>query len=76
MRQCGSQRRETLEEAGVILVGWLPSGDVLIDEMDGEISLYTLRDDFAGHVYEIKGKGYEYVRQATAAELLEAMTPG
>jgi len=62
---CGSQNRETLEEAGYRLFHRINSREVLLLELDDgqdtdHLMLYCARDDFAGHVVEIDGVGYEF----------------
>lgn len=62
----GSQIRETLAESGYELVRHLPHGEVLLrDILDGSTEIWALRDDFAGYVIEIDGKGYEFVTSRT-----------
>lgn len=64
-REIGSQRRDTLEESGMRLVKRIDASDVILAHADDErlpMELWTMRDDFAGYVIEIDGKGYEFVR--------------
>jgi hypothetical protein len=63
MKRIGSQRRYTLEEEGATVFQCLEDNElVLQDKETGELSLYTLRDDFAGAVVVVDGQGYEFVR--------------
>lgn len=70
MRQIGSQTRETLEEAGLTLHKRVNESEVILTDTSGKMELWCLRDDFAGHVVEIDGKGYEFCATVTAAEVM------
>lgn len=62
-RHIGSQYRETLAQAGYRVHERLNSQEVILEEISsGDLELWTLKDDFAGWVVEIDGKGYEFVR--------------
>jgi len=64
MKQFGSQIRETLKEAGAVLIERLNSTDVLLrtpDTQNGHLELWIKQDDFAGYVIEIDSVGYEYI---------------
>ena len=60
--QRGSQYRETVEEAGVIVVHGPTEGkDIIIqDKQTGKFELWTENDDYTGSVLEYMGKGYEF----------------
>jgi len=74
MRRIGSQTRATLDEAEMVVVGWLSHDDAVLDRKPeegekieglpgmGYFEIWVLNDDFAGFVIEIGGEGYEFVR--------------
>lgn len=64
MKIRGSQRSETLEEAGYTLVRFIGADKreaVLQDKETGNRELWAKRTDYVGYVVEIQGVGYEYV---------------
>lgn len=62
-RMFGSQYRETLAQAGYRLRERLPHGEVVLEDLEtGKLELYALNDRASGHVIEVGGKGYEFVR--------------
>ena len=76
MKQIGSQIRERIEDTNYIIqfrdehlvlsakgVRGLECGPdvVLLNQTTGIAELWTERDDFAGYVIEIDGKGFEFV---------------
>jgi len=64
MRKIGSQNRETLDESGYHVAGWLDAGTVVL-EANGDASqreIWFLNDDHAGYTIEINGLGYEFAR--------------
>jgi len=63
MKTIGSQKRETLEESGMVLVKRRNKNEVLLayaDEPDIQEVWYK-NDDYAGYVIEINGSGYEFI---------------
>ncbi len=61
----GSQRRESLEEAGYRIFGNPIHDDVVLEDIEtGHRELWQKNDDFAGYVVVIDGVGYEFVRSA------------
>lgn len=62
----GSQTREPIGDTEYELLEFIeyPSGRdaVLLNKETGIKELYVERDDFAGYVIEIDGKGFEFVR--------------
>lgn len=56
----GSQYRESLEEAGYILVKTWRSMAVLADQ-DGKRELWQRNPDYSGYVVTINGIGYEFI---------------
>jgi len=60
MIRCGSQVRETVEEAEVIVISC--KNEELIVEDCGKKELYVLNDDYSGYVLVYNGLGYEFVR--------------
>jgi hypothetical protein len=61
MRIIGSQTRSTIEEEGLSLHQWLNNADVILSDDHGNFAMYTKNDNYAGHVVEIDGIGYEFV---------------
>ena len=61
MKIIGSQRREMLEESGMRLLKRRNTKEVLLTDDSGYIESWYENDDFAGHVIEIDGKGYEFM---------------
>ena len=63
MKTIGSQMRETLEESGYsVYRSGDKQGELILDPGDGWLEIWVENDHFAGHVIEINGKGYEFVR--------------
>lgn len=63
MQRRGSQRRFTLEEKGVVIFRRLADNHLILQDVEtGDLSLYVLRDDYAGPVVVVDGQGYEFVR--------------
>jgi len=62
----GSQTREPIEDTEYELLEFIeyPSGQdaVLLNKETGIKELYVEKDDFAGYVIEIDGRGFEFVR--------------
>lgn len=62
----GSQKRETLSEAGCRVYHRLDEREVLLIAVDadgedtGHLMLYCANDHYAGHVIDIDGVGYEF----------------
>jgi 8-oxo-dGTP pyrophosphatase MutT (NUDIX family) len=61
MRTIGSQKRETLEEAGYTLISLQEHEAILEDILTGSRSLWHRNDNFAGYVIEINNERYEFV---------------
>lgn len=64
--------RETLEEAGSTVAGYLNETEVIIKTEDANGTIYELyrkNNDFAGYVLEIDGIGYEFIRTALIGDL-------
>jgi len=62
MKIIGSQRRETLQEAGTnSSSGSLPF--VILENEFGQQELWLENDSHAGYVIEVDGKGHEFVRE-------------
>jgi hypothetical protein len=61
-KQIGSQYRETLAEAGYQFVKAMSYGEVVLRNEFGCEEVWVKNDHFAGHVIEISGEGYEFVR--------------
>ncbi len=75
MKVIGSQIRETLEQAGSVLIATTPTGEAFVqDQNGGPIELWSQHDHHAGYTLEIGGIGHEFVREASAHDLLGAMT--
>jgi len=69
VEQIGSQHREKLEESDMEMAYRVSPTEVILKDKDDPRlphELWVLRDDFAGHVIEIDGKGYEFVSQVSA----------
>jgi hypothetical protein len=64
MKTIGSQKRETIEEAGLTVVNYDTETRELTvrDSGEGKLELWAENDHFAGYVIEYMGKGYEFVR--------------
>lgn len=62
MKTIGSQKRETLKQAGYKLVSKEDDFVVLKDKDTGKKEMWVECDDYSGYVIEINGKGYEFVR--------------
>lgn len=60
MRQIGSQRRETLEEAGYEYVRKI-GNELIVKDKDGSYELWVENNHYAGYVLEYRGIGYEFV---------------
>jgi hypothetical protein len=62
----GSQNREPIEDTSYVILKTWPQVDlghvVLRDADTGRDELWVKRDDYAGYVIEINGRGYEFVR--------------
>lgn len=65
----GSQIREPIADTEYRVVGKCDCGLVLHDSIFGQFELWAKRDDYAGHVIEIDGVGYEFVRSALPGDL-------
>ncbi len=63
MKQIGSQRRETLDEAGYNLIRRNDGFVLLENKGTGILELWSRQDDFAGYVVEIAGLAYEFVSE-------------
>ena len=60
MKTIGSQKRETLQEAGFELVE-KSDNQVILKEIETlNLELWVKNDDYAGYVVEIDGIGYEF----------------
>lgn len=65
-----SQCREPIEASEYIRVGnWIGTQVVLMNKFLGTYHLYALDDDYDGHVIEIAGLGYRFVRDALMGDL-------
>jgi hypothetical protein len=65
MTKRGSQMREPIEETEYRVVSTWPNverGCVVLADESGKRELWTKRDDYAGYVVVIHGRGYEFVR--------------
>ena len=66
MKPYGSQKRELIEDTEYELQEFVeyPSGRdaILINKETKTRELWVQRDDFAGYVIEINGKGFEFAR--------------
>lgn len=67
-RQIGSQFRETLEEAQLILIGEKDGEAILFDTVTDNYELWVRNDHVSGYAVEIGGIGYEFVRTADKAD--------
>ena len=63
MRIIGSQRRETLQEAGYKFVKRRTGQSVILENEFGQQELWIENDSHAGYVIEVDGKGHEFVRE-------------
>lgn len=66
VKEIGSQRREKIENSDMEIATRISPTEVILKYKDDDKlphELWILRDDFAGYVIEIDGKGYEFVRQ-------------
>ncbi len=61
-RIVGSQIRESLTSAGYSLVSLSDDGEAILREGD-KLELWQANDYFAGYTLEIKGVGYEFIRE-------------
>ena len=61
MKTIGSQKRETLEEAGYKLIS-LCHGEAILKDDNGKYEVWQENDHFAGYVVEIHGNGFEFCR--------------
>lgn len=66
-RIVGSQIREPLWASGYRLIK-RHEGQAVVEDAEGGHELYVLKDDYAGHVLEIRGKGYEFARSLAPVE--------
>jgi hypothetical protein len=57
----GSQRRETLEEAGYVIVARLEDKELILADKDGKREVWAANDDYAGYVIVVDNVGYEFV---------------
>ena len=63
LKKIGSQTRQKIEDSEYELVDIFGNGEAVLKDKDtGKRELYQERDNFAGFVIEIDGKGYEFVR--------------
>lgn len=62
MKTIGSQKRELLKDSGMELYRKEGKGAILRDAKTGKLEMWREKDDFAGYVIEIDGKGFEFVR--------------
>lgn len=68
------QFRETLDEAGYSLCGTLPNGSVIVKaDSGGPLEVYHPTENLAGYVLVIWEKCYEFVRNATTTDILNAV---
>lgn len=58
----GSQRRETVDDAGYEFDTRLDSETIVLLNEDKEPEVWGLNDDHAGWTLEYDGKGYEFIR--------------
>lgn len=78
MRQIGSQRRETLEEAGYILHKRISTTEVILMDTDSlKMELWFVHECNPGYTIEVEGVGYEFARSVSADEVdwLSKRTP-
>jgi len=61
MKQIGSQRRETLKEAGYNLVGRLIRMVILRPVDGGPDEIWVVNDKHAGYTVQVGRWGYEFV---------------
>lgn len=63
MRKYGSQIRETLEEAGYIVLRRQGRNAVILAAgIDGKEELWGKHNDNPGYTIEVDGQGYEFIR--------------
>jgi hypothetical protein len=63
MKTIGSQKRETIFEAGYSVARIISDDEIVLQEKEtGKMELWVKNDHFAGYVIEYLGKGYEFVR--------------
>lgn len=61
--EIGSQKRQTLKEAGYVFIKDNCNGSVVVLQKEfNSYELWQLNDDYAGYVLDIYGFGYEFVR--------------
>ena len=60
MKTIGSQKRETLKEAGYKIVKEFRD-DLVVTTKTGRLELWTKSNSFANYVMVYKGIGYEFV---------------
>ena len=66
----GSQIRETLKEANYSLFATLDEDTVIVrDNENMVLEVYAKNNDYSGHVLEINGIGYEFVRTVLTTDL-------
>lgn len=63
MKIIGSQRRETLQEAGYKFVNRVACHSVILENEFGREELWVENDHHAGYVVEVDGKGHEFARE-------------
>ena len=63
MKIIGSQRRETLQEAGYKFVKRVACHSVILENEFGQQELWVENDPHAGYVIEVDDKGHEFVRE-------------
>lgn len=78
MKKIGSQTRELLEESGMDLIydedeHTEKCGVILQDRGGGGFELWIKHDSYAGHVIEIDGVGYEFVREVPGVRGIDEM---
>lgn len=73
MKTIGSQKRETLEEAGYEIVNLGPVSAILRDKESEKLELFFKNDHASGWVVEIDGVGYEFVTSNVSEELIQTV---
>ncbi len=78
MEKIGSQTRELLEESGMDLIydegeHAENTGVILQDRGGSNPELWVKNDQYAGHVIEIDGVGYEFIREVPNVRELNEM---
>lgn len=63
MKIIGSQRRETIFEAGYSVAKVKSDNELILQEKEtGKMELWAKNDHHAGYTVEFKGIGYEFIR--------------